>query len=329
MTQNPNGEPRLGRDPELVQVSNSEIQLYKSCRRAWWLSSYRGLVPREEKLTGPLPLGSRVHNALEQYYRDGRDMFEAYAELLRIDEIEFSQTIQANDDEAVKKFNNEAELGRVMLEGYEEWLKETNADHGLVVEGVEKIVSFRPAEFEGKVELRGKLDLIIRDKFNGFIASFDHKTAASFDSYYKYSLMSEQLMFYTSIMVASHEREVIDGGIYNLLKKSKRTARAKGPFYERMHIRFNKKTLQAFWLRTLGTVRDMMTTRKQLDEGVPHQLAAYPRPSNDCSWKCPFYHGCTMFDDGSRAEEWLANNFVVGNPDARYDLPITPVEKTE
>lgn len=156
-----------------------------------------------------------------------------------------------------------------------------------------------------------------------------HNTAASFDTYNKYALMSEQLMFYTSIMVASHEREVIDGGIYNLLKKSKRTARAKGPFYTRMHIRFNKATLQSFWLRTLGTVRDMMSTRKQLDEGVPHQLAAYPRPSNDCSWKCPFYQGCTMFDDGSRAEDWLAANFVVGNPDARYDLPITPVEKTE
>lgn len=329
MTQNLNGEPRLGRDPELVQVSNSEIQLYKSCRRAWWLSSYRGLVPREEKLTGPLPLGSRVHNALELYYREGVDLFEAYADLLSVDRLLFSQSMQANDDAASKKFNDEAELGRVMLEGYLEWVEETNADHGLEVVGVEKIISHRPTEFGGKVELRGKLDLIIRDKFNGFLASFDHKTAAGFDTYNKYALMSEQLMFYTSIMVASHEREIIDGGIYNLLKKSKRTARAKGPFYTRMHIRFNKTTLQSFWLRTLGTVRDMMSTRKQLDEGVPHQLAAYPRPSNDCSWKCPFYQGCTMFDDGSRAEEWLAANFVVGNPDARYDLPLQITEKTE
>lgn len=318
VNRSPNGVPLLGYNPTHIAISNSEIQTFKDCRRKWWLAYYRGLQAREPKLTGPLPLGSRVHNALEDYYRNGTDLLEAYKRLLAVDRLLFEQTFEAQDDAKVKKFNDEAELGRVMLEGYLEWLAETNADSKLDVVGVEQKVSWFPEEFGGRVELIGKLDLVVRNRATGFISAFDHKTAASFDTYYKYALTNEQLRLYTLIMQESGD-EVIDGGMYSLLKKSKRTARATGPFYERLHIRYNQADIAAFKQRTLGVVRDMIDLRQKLDNGEDHHLVAYPTPSNDCSWKCPFFHGCSMFDDGSAVEEWLAAGFTVGDPYARYE----------
>jgi len=165
----------------------------------------------------------------------------------------------------------------------------------------------------------GKLDLVVK-RNDGSLASLDHKTAAAFDTYEKYNLMSEQLMMYTMLHLLQPDRgeQVIDGGIYNLLKKVKRSARAKPPFYARMDVRFNRKTIRSFYMRTLGTLRDMIATRQALDDGVDHRIVAYPTPSNDCSWRCPFYLSCTMFDDGSAAEEMLATGFEQVDPYERY-----------
>jgi hypothetical protein len=45
---------------------------------------------------------------------------------------------------------------------------------------------------------------------------------------------------------------------------------------------------------------------------------AYPNPQDSCSWKCPFFQGCSMFDDGSDVEAWLENFFEQGDQYARY-----------
>lgn len=315
-----NGEPILGRNPKLIQISNSEISNFKGCRRKWWLENYRGLRAKQKKLVGPLPLGTRVHNALELYYTDGSDPVEEYMRLLEVDELLFQATIDANDDVKVKKFNDEAELGRLMVEGYIEWVHETNADAGLEIVGAEQIIRYRLKEFEGRVELMGKLDLVVRRKSDGSLALMDHKTAATFDPYHKYYMMSEQLMMYTMLHLLQPDRngQLIDGGIYNLLKKVKRSSRATPPFYKRIDVRFNRRTIQAFWMRTLGTLRDMISTRQALDDGVDHHIVAYPTPSNDCSWKCPFYLACPLFDDGSAVEEMLAAGYEQIDPYERY-----------
>ena len=44
-------------------LSNSEIQVFKDCRRKWWLNYYRRLMPRKKDYTGALALGSRIHEA--------------------------------------------------------------------------------------------------------------------------------------------------------------------------------------------------------------------------------------------------------------------------
>ena len=67
---------------EPVRISNSEIQTFKDCRRRWWFTYYRRLQPRERNFTGALALGSRIHEALDQYYATGKPLLDAHAELV-------------------------------------------------------------------------------------------------------------------------------------------------------------------------------------------------------------------------------------------------------
>jgi hypothetical protein len=315
-------EPILGRFPESVSISNSEIQTFKKCRRRWWLETYRGLKPKEQEHTGPLKLGTRIHDALEQYYVTGQHPVDAYARLQRDDNQRFLQSDQSSNPDAIKKFNSESELGRIMVEGYVEWQDEENRDSEIEVVAAEKKLSYRLPEIaSGRVELIGKIDLQIRRRSDGSRATLDHKSAVSFNPYYEFAHMSEQLMTYTVLELLNPDGDntPVDGGVYNLLKKVKRTATAKPPFYDRIDVRFNKKTLSAFWTRTQGTVNDIMGVRDALDNGRSHLLVAYPTPKMDwnCS-KCPFFTVCPMIDDGSYAEEYIKDFFEQVDPNARY-----------
>lgn len=315
-----NTEPFLGRNPESVSITNSEIQTFKDCKRKWWLGNYRALKPKSKTYVGPLTLGIRVHNALEAFYTTGVNPVDEYERLQRIDNKLFEESKDASDEKKGKKFNSEAELGRIMLEGYMDWMAEENPDADIEVIGAEKKLSTR-LEMDPRVELMGKTDLKVRRRSNGKHALLDHKTALSFTMYYETSHMSEQLMLYVLLekMDTENGDPKVDGGIYNLLKKVKRTGTAKPPFYERMDVRFNDKTLQSFWIRTMGTVRDIMELRDRLDAGEDHKFYAYPSPTKDCTWKCPFFQVCPMFDDGSSAEAMLEELYEQVDPNERYE----------
>jgi len=313
-----NQEPYLGKNPSLVPISNSEIQEFKTCRRAWWLKYYRGLSRKDKEVTGPLPLGTRVHNSLEAFYKDGKNPVDAYRDLLKVDAVRFAQSKEVNDEAKVKKFDSEAELGRIMVEGYMEWREENNVDDRLEVIEVEKKVS--AVLLDGRVELQGKTDMKVRDRLDDARLIMDHKTAASFDVYHKNSHMSEQLLLYVMLeKMQDGDDTPVEGGIYNLLRKVKRGPSAKPPFYDRITVRFNDTAMSSFWTRVNGELRDMMSVRDALDAGADPQFVAYPTPTKDCSWRCPFFHACFMFDDGSAAEAWLENFTEVSDPYARYE----------
>lgn len=283
------------------------------------LGNYLGLRAKKEELIGPLPLGTRIHNALEAYYAKGEHASDAYNRLQRIDNRKFLETDGASFPDNVDKFNAESELGRIMVEGYVEWAEETNVDSGIIISGVEKILSHHIEEIP-RVTLIGKIDVEARRPLDNSRAVMDHKSAISFNPYYQFAHMSEQLKMYTMLEGLDPADDTpLDGGIYNLLKKVKRTKTAKPPFYERIDVRFNKHTLNSFYMQTLGTVSDMERVRDALDSGQDHRWVAYPKPQMDwhCG-KCPFFQVCPMLDDGSMAEEYLAEKFHQVDPNARY-----------
>lgn len=314
-----NQDPVLGKHPSSVSITNSEMQSFKDCKRKWWLGYYRGLKPKVKTMVGPLPLGTRLHNALEIFYTTGESPVDVYERLQRIDNALFLDSPDANFEAQVKKFNSEADLGRIMLEGYMEWMAEENPDADIEVVGAELKLSTR-LESDPRVEVMGKIDMKVKRRSSGFKAILDHKSAMSFNVYYETAHMSEQLMLYVLLdeIDADDPDNIVDGGIYNLLKKVKRSGTAKPPFYERLDVRFNKKTIDSFRIRLEGTVRDIMRTRDELDAGVDHKYTAYPSPSQDCTWKCPFFKQCPMFDDGSYVEDMIDDMFEQSDPNARY-----------
>jgi RecB family exonuclease len=298
---------------EPIRISNSELQTFKDCRRKWWLSYYRRLQPREKNMTGALALGSRIHAALDTYYAQGVPLLTAHAQLVEKDRLLLTEGFRDTSD-----LDTEAELGRIMLEGYLEWVDDEGIDSELEMISTEEIISM--PLFDGRVELQGKLDMRVRRKADGVRMFRDFKTVGgSFAEFNSLAHMNEQILTYMMLETAQNkEGERSEGGIFTLLKKVKRTANAKPPFFEQIEVRHNVFTLRAFWQRIHGTIQDLLNTRDSLDAGADHNFVAYPRPSRDCKWKCNFFSVCTLLDDGSAAENAISEMYVVADPYAYY-----------
>jgi len=298
-----------------IRISNSEIQTYKDCKRRWWLSYYRRLQPKQKSFTGALALGSRVHEALDMYYSKQIPLQEAHAQLVEQDKI-----LLENEGRDTFDLDSEAELGRIMLEGYLQWVEENGIDAELEMISTEEIIEM--PLFDGKVILQGKIDMRVRRKADGVRMFRDFKTVGgSFTDFTAMAHMNEQILTYMLLETAQNrEGERSEGGLFTMLKKVKRSANARPPFYEQMEVRHNVFALRSFWQRIHGTLTDMLATRKALDDGTDHRFAAYPSPSRDCKWKCSFFSICPMFDDGSAAEAALEDAFEVSNPYAYYGV---------
>lgn len=296
-----------------VRLSNSEIQTFKDCRRKWWLSYYRRMQPINKDFTGALALGSRIHEALDQYYSKNIPLLKAHSELVAKDrallEAEWRDT---------STLDTEAELGRIMLEGYLQWVEDEGIDAELEMVSTEETI-IAPL-FNGEVELQGKLDMRVRRKIDGVRMFRDFKTVGgSLSDFANLAPMNEQILTYM-LLESTKEDEThrSEGGIFTMLKKVKRTANARPPFYDQIEVRHNIFTLRSFWNRIHGVIADLMRVRKALDDGENHAYVAYPSPTRDCKWKCQFFSICTMFDDGSSAEQALSEMFEEADPYAYY-----------
>lgn len=299
---------------KVTRISNSEIQTFKDCRRRWWLTYYRNMQPKQRDYTGALALGTRVHSALDEYYSQGVPLLDAHAELVQKDRL-----LLESEMRDTSSLDSEAELGRIMLEGYLDWIEENGIDAELDIISTEEKISV--PLFSGEVELQGKLDMRVRRKIDGVRMFRDFKTVGgSLSDFANLAPMNEQVLTYMLLeQMKEGEENRSEGGIFTMLKKVKRTARAVPPFYDQIEVRHNIFTLRSFWDRIHGVIGDLMRVRKALDDGENHALVAYPSPSRDCKWKCSFFSICTMFDDGSSAEQALSEMFEEADPYAYYE----------
>jgi RecB family exonuclease len=294
------------------EVSNTEIKTFRACRRKWWITYVLKLRQRDIQVVGPLPLGSRIHKALELYYRGDQGLMDAHEDLVKTARV--TAALEGMD---TSKLDEEAELGRLMLEGYLQWAEDEGIDANLEVIGVEEVLKY--PMLRGAVTLIGKLDLRVVNKMNGMRSVLDFKTAANFNEFHLTGHMNPQLKTYQMLDALVNPSGVpIEGGIYRLLKKVKRTGRATPPFYEDISIRHNKYTLRSFWEQLQGVLIDMVNTRNALLKGGDPMVHAYPNPTRDCTWMCPFITVCPMFDDGSDVESALNDRFETYDPYGYY-----------
>jgi RecB family exonuclease len=299
-----------------IRISNSEIQTFKDCRRRWWLTYYRRLRPKVTEFTGALALGSRIHEALDRHYSTGQDLLEAHADLVKED------MKKLNDDyRDTSGLEADADLGRIMLEGYLEWVEQEGIDAELEMISTEEILE-RPM-MDGKVILQGKIDMRVRRKIDGARMIRDFKTVGgSFADFGAMAHMNEQVKTYMLLDEVQDKEDGTrtDGAIFTMLRKVKRGAYAKPPFYDQIEVRHNRFTLRAFLEQLEGTFEDMLRVRDSLDAGESHYKHVYPTPSKDCKWKCQFFAICPLFDDGSAAEAALSDAFVSSDPYGYYGI---------
>lgn len=321
--------------------SNSELQTFKTCRRKWWLGWYRQLRLRFESPVGALAIGDRIHRALRQWYvpkgLPRTDPRTALERLIVEDWTKVSNALASEPERLTtlqKKFNDEATLERAMIEGYMQWVAETGVDSELEVISSEMYLEADVTDlvpFELKTKLIGKLDVRARRQSDGVRRFIDHKTLADFNAVRQMVPMDEQMLTYQLLefLTAGDGEERCDGALYNMLRKVKRTASAKPPFYDRVEVHHNRHELESFQRRVFATMADIIEVETRLNEGEHHLDVAYPRPTRDCRWSCDFFAVCPMFDDGSRAEAMLKQYYVVGDPLAYYRTEVSEGDTIE
>jgi len=296
------------------RLSNSEIKDFQRCRRKWYLKHVRGLALKRERATGPMQLGNRVHRTLEVLYETNHDAEAALRELhaqYDADLLEFPEEADA--------LEKERDLAHAMVEGYVQWLEETGEDEDLEVLGVETAREAVLDTIGGTVVwLIGKYDQRVRRISTGEVSALDHKTVDDFSRVRLLPLDTQSLHYelveYLDLLAkgADADAERTGGVIFNMLRKVKRTARAKPPFYMREDVRRNTQELRSYWARVWRIAADILAAEKAGLE------AAYPNPTRDCTWDCPFFGICQMFDDGSDVEAVISLAYEERDPLERY-----------
>lgn len=307
-------------------VSNSEVQAFKQCRRKWWLAWYRGMTPRKREVRGIARTGTRLHIALDAYYRSGMDIAAAWgalAEAQAADKATLAAQSQMPFADAEADLVKDFDLEAAMLEGYFEWLAETGEDSVIEVIATETYVEAEFLEGGGgipPVKLIGRLDLRVRDKRSGRRAFMDHKSVQAFANPALLGL-NEQLLHYRLLefLNTTSADDRCDAAYYNQLRRVKRGPRSKPPYFMRQTVEHNKHEIDSYTQRMAAVITDMQRVERDMREQPEiAQHLAYPTPSRDCTWKCPFLKVCRMFDDGSRVDAAIEYYYEVGDPLAYY-----------
>lgn len=315
---------------ELDRISQSRLKDFQRCKRRYWLRHVRRLAPRMYGPVGPLQSGTRVHEALEAFYRPDSvtDPRQALENAINDALNDYHRQCERLDIEpdviTLDKFRKDTDLERAMVEGYFEWLADTGADAYLKVIAAEEQISVSStqigAELGKPFAVVGKLDARVLDEVTGFTQFVDHKTVQNFAQMLPTLQGDPQMLHYHLLLSILHPDQHVDGALYNMLRKVKRGKQAKPPFYQRETIIHNAAEIESYRLRLIGLVANVFEFEGRIAQfgEIGVKMFAQPNPTRDCSWDCSFYNICGQFDDGSRVEAAIAEMFEVRDPMERY-----------
>lgn len=292
-----------------MMISNSEIATWARCPRQWLLKYFLGLVPAEESAASHRNQGSRVHTALEAYHGYQLDPLAVLGILYRIE--------TERHPEETAELKAEYDMSEAMVSGYLEWLAESGADADWQVVATEADVQV-PLPGQPEIILRARMDQVGQRISDGSLAFLDYKTSATFEKH-EYLDLDPQFRFYCLIQQMAvgnaglENPPLVSGGMVTTLKRVKRTARSRPPYYMRDDFWYTPERIESTLLRVQKIASEIKEAREVLSEFSGNNLdrlnylqrtEVRPVPIvHDCSWSCPFSSGlCTMMDDGS---DWI------------------------
>jgi hypothetical protein len=301
----------------MIRLTNSEMSTWRNCPRAWYLAYYRGLRRRQFDVAGrPTTLGTRVHDALAAYY-DPETPYDPVQHVLAGIERECESYPTQEAD-----IRKEGEMASIMVEGYVQWLEETAEDDDLRVLAAESKIEV--PLFEG-CTLLSKIDARVERISTGARLALEHKTCGSLTQALPLlqadtQCLTEHLVEFLDLKAKGLETERAQGVLYNMLRKVKRTARAKPPFYGRETVMHNVNELRSHWYHCVAIGRQIENARVRLDAGESHHTVCPPNPSRELLWRSEFFKDgmYELMDDGSDWEAAVDALYEVCDPLERY-----------
>lgn len=287
------------------RIRNSSITKFLRCRRSWSLSYLRNLETAWNQRMTPqtFDCGNAVHRGLEALV-NGQDWMAAIDEHWA--EI---QGVLAPEADYEKWIDQLVTMPRLMVEGYIEWREEEGIDIGYETLGTELPYEANLGAFHGDdVILYGTIDRLLRNP-NGQLVIDDYKTVATLDSILTLPT-NWQINNYDLLTRVNTGEDVVEAR-HTQLKRVKRTARAKPPFYGMLRTTFNQARRDSHWLHLAGVVDEMVSImqRIEVDPDPAHHMLCPPNPTRDCSWDCAFKDVCPSMDNGSDWEFQLEVGF--------------------
>ena len=297
--------------------SHSEMSTYKDCKRRWYLQYFLKLRRRREPRALARDTGILTHAALHNFYVAGgldnphaKDLMYGYLDNARDEDI-----LKVDPSEA-KTVQEIHDTTKIIVDGYIEWLHETGADVGYNFNQSE--VELRAPGPVPNTEIMGIIDLGGTHEMSGDMFVMDTKVTNSIDGMLKTLHLVEQGPMY-AVLAKINDPDPTRGFrvVWNMLKRNKQTARAKPPFYQRYELAINGDQLRQFYLQLQGQIEEILRTEARLNDGESHIKVAYPTPSGDCTWKCPYFSVCGLMNDTTNNDVDYLINVYFTTPEQR------------
>lgn len=299
-----------------VIITHSDISAFLRCRRAWQYDYVLDYRP-PEKLTGALALGTRVHAALEAYYKEETsDPIEWIQKKGEADLEELDRRPDTKPWDYTSMYEDMI-VGRNCLTAYMDWLAETNADANYRVISTEEKVEV--PILGGKAILRGKVDLLWEDVSNGFVCTNDFKTSGDNDAAGLRGQLEKSYQHWCYLIAAQHAYpdRIVECAQYTILRKVKKIpTTSKTPLITRFSVPSTRRSLRSKLAQIERIATEMIHLRSQSDQSV-----FYPSPGQACKW-CDYKAPCEIADESVEGSLALLSNgkYTQGMRYSRYNL---------
>lgn len=296
---------------DALVITHSDIASYMQCRRKWawdFVFDYR----KPEVSFGALACGSRVHKAIEHYYAHGGDPMVEHERLFRHDH----DILEADPDSppwGLDQMYKDAIMGRNAVAAHQEWLATEGADSEYDVVAVEQMIE--APMLDGRVLLRGKVDVLFRRLDNGFLVINDLKTDGGMYGLVEQLERSWQHSIYLIILKLLHPEQFVQEAYYTILKKVMAPKRVKTGMVERIRVPGTSRMADSKMRQLEVVLTEMLAAR---DAVLTNFDAAYPQPSGNCRF-CDFKLPCPVADESAGAAvAMLDSQYIRGGRHARY-----------
>lgn len=305
-----------------VIITHSDLSQFLTCRRQWHYNYVLDYRP-PERPTGPLALGTRVHSALEAYYKGETDDPVAWIDA------------KGKEDLAALDYDNSAKpwdftqmyedmvMGRNCIKLYMEWLEETGADDNYRTVAVEEKVEV--PILGGRAVLRGKVDLLKEDITSGLMCADDFKTSSDWGGDLRGQLeRSYQHWCYLIGLQYCYPDRNVECSQYTVLRKVKKIPPTppKSPLIQRFTVPATRRAIGAKRAQIDRIATEMLALRDKEDLAV-----FYPSPGRACAW-CDYKSPCDLQDESAESALALLSNggYVQGT---RYDRYLDKKQETD